>query len=346
MFTQTLVRRAVRSPLAELLLGPHGPDRFTELVDPMWSTETRATVVGVRRSTPRTVTLWLRPNRPVRWRAGQYLTVTVEINGRRYARCYSPANAEGSALIEVTVTRHDDGIVSNHLWRDGRRGLVVGLSGPAGDFVLPDPRPDRILFIAGGSGITPVLGMLRTLKSEGFGGDTALLYYTRTAQDACYRGDVTALCGQVVFRTTRGPGRSTGRFDGRHLQAVMPAPEAVFVCGPAGLVDSVRRCRPDAVAETFTPPAVAIPEVGSRGRITFGDSGIDVADDGRVLLDQAESAGLAPQNGCRMGICHTCTRRKVRGVVRNLNTSAISTADDEDVQICVSVAVGDVNLAL
>jgi ferredoxin len=84
----------------------------------------------------------------------------------------------------------------------------------------------------------------------------------------------------------------------------------------------------------------------SGGRITFADSGIDVVDDGRSLLEQAESAGLTPQNGCRMGICHTCTRRKPAGTVRNLVTGAVSTAPDEDVQICVSVPVGDVDLSL
>ncbi len=78
----------------------------------------------------------------------------------------------------------------------------------------------------------------------------------------------------------------------------------------------------------------------------FADSDIDVVDDGRSLLEQAESAGLTPENGCRMGICHTCTRRKVSGTVRNLTTGAVSTGPDENIQICVSVPVGDVDLAL
>jgi ferredoxin len=82
------------------------------------------------------------------------------------------------------------------------------------------------------------------------------------------------------------------------------------------------------------------------GRITFSDSGIDAIDDGRPLLNQAEAAGLTPTSGCRMGICHTCTRRKVRGVVRNVSTGVISTDADEAVQICVSVPVGDVDIAL
>ena len=69
-------------------------------------------------------------------------------------------------------------------------------------------------------------------------------------------------------------------------------------------------------------------------------------DDGRPLLDQAEAAGLTPASGCRMGNCHTCTRRKTRGAVKNLITGAVSAVDEEDVQICVSVPVGDVAVAL
>lgn len=347
MFTQTIVRRAARSRLADLLLGPHGPDRYTEIVDPMWTSETRATVIGVRRSTPRSVTLWLRPNRRLQWRAGQHLTVTVEVDGRRRTRCYSPASAAGSALIELTIARRDGGIVSEFLYGNSRPGLVVGLSGPSGDFVLPQRRPNRMLFVAGGSGITPVLGMLRTLHSEGFDGDAALLYYTRTPEGTCYRDELAGLGVRVLHVHTRGSaaGDLRGRFDGRHQAAAMSDPDAVFVCGPTSLVDAVRRCHPTAVAETFAPP-IAVPETSGNGRITFCDSGIEIDDDGRTLLDQAEAAGLAPQSGCRMGICHTCTHRKVRGAVRNLTTSAVSAADDEDVQICVSVAVGDVDIAV
>lgn len=352
MFTQILPRRAVRTPLAELLLGPHGTDRYTELVDPMWTSETRAAVVAARRSTPRSVTLLLRPNHPVAWRAGQHLTVTVEVDGRRRTRCYSPANAEGSDLIELTITRHDGGVVSEFLVDRAGPGLVVGLGGPAGDFVLPATVPDRLLFVAGGSGITPVLAMMRTLPARGFAGQAALLYYVRTPADACYRDELAGLGIPVRYGYTRdGAGElaghfGAGHFDAGHVAAVLPEPDAVFVCGPPALVSAVRDCRPDALAETFAPPAPVAPSSSCGGRITFADSGIEVDDDGRSLLDQAEAAGLTPQSGCRMGICHTCTRRKVRGAVRNLTTSAVSAAEDEDIQICVSAPVGDVELAL
>lgn len=347
MFTETLSGARVRSRLFGLLAGPHGVDRYTELVDPMWTSEVRATVVRVRRS-PRSVTMWLQTNHPVPFRAGQYLTVTVEIDGRRHTRCYSPANAEGGPLIELTVALHGGGVASPHLHRNARAGMTVALSGPAGDFVLPSPLPRRLVLIAGGSGITPVMSMIRTLQESGFTGEVAVLYYARTFADAAYRKQLALLPDiRVLHGCTRGPGGDVdGYFTEQHLEAAMTDPDAVYVCGPHALIAAVRSVFPAAVMESFAPVPLVTTESPDGGRITFSASGVDAADDGRPLLEQAEAAGLTPLSGCRMGICHTCTRRKVHGVVRNLTTGAMSTDDDEAVQICVSVPVGDVDIDL
>ena len=239
-------------------------------------------------------------------------------------------------------------MVSEYLHRAARPGMTVGMSGPAGDFVLPTPRPRRLLLIAGGSGITPVMAMVRTLRQERHDGRVAVLHYVRSIDDACYRGELASLPDvSVLHACTRGPGGDLqGHVDGHHLAAALADPDAVYVCGPPALVEAVRRHHPDAVAESFAPAPLVIPDTPGGGRITFGRSGIDIDDDGRALLDQAESAGLTPASGCRMGICHTCTRRKVHGVVRNVATGAISAGDDEAVQICVSVPVGDVEIDL
>src|SRR6202012_6042975 len=154
MFTQALKNRVLGSDLVNLLTGPHGVDRYTELLAPTWTRgEGRAKVVDVRRTTPRSVTLVLAPNDAFAdtLSAGQYVNLAVEIDGRRHTRCYSPANAEGSAHLELTIGHHDGGLVSTFLFESARRGMVVGLAGVGGDFVLPggngEPRPRRILFI-------------------------------------------------------------------------------------------------------------------------------------------------------------------------------------------------------
>ena len=341
------------SDLVDLLTGPHGVDRYTELVAPTWTLgEARAKVIDVRRATPRSVTLTLAPNESFTSthtvKAGQYVNLTVEIDGRRHTRCYSPANAEGAANLELTIGRHDGGLVSNYLYERARRGMIVGLAGVGGDFVLPARRPRRILFVSGGSGITPVMAMLRTLVAERCPGEIAFVHYARTATEACYRAELAAMPGVRVLHgyTRSDDGDLVGRFGPEHLATAMASPDAVFACGPTPLVEAVRLHCDNVHTESFVPPALNAPATASGGRITFSDSGIDIVDDGRPLLEQAESAGLSPENGCRMGICHTCTRRKTAGTVRNLTTGAVSTAPGEDVQICVSVPVGDVELSL
>jgi stearoyl-CoA 9-desaturase NADPH oxidoreductase len=353
---QTLRKRVLGSDLLDLLTGPHGVDRYTELVAPTWTLgEARAKVIDVRRTTPRSVTLTLAPNEAFvsahTLKAGQYVNLTVDIDGRRHTRCYSPADAEGSANLELTIGHHDGGLVSGYLYERARRGMVVGLAGIGGDFVLPAARPRRILFVSGGSGITPVMAMLRTLIAEGHRGEVAFVHYARTPGEASYREELAAHNDRPGVRVMHGYTRSeagdlVGRFGPEHLAAAMPKPDAVFVCGPTTLVEAVREHCDNVATESFVPPVFDAPANPSGGRITFADSGIDVVDDGRSLLEQAESAGLTPQNGCRMGICHTCTRRKTAGTVRNLVTGAVSTQPDEDVQICVSVPVGDVGLSL
>jgi stearoyl-CoA 9-desaturase NADPH oxidoreductase len=350
MFTQTLTRRVLRSPLVDLLTGPHGVDRYTELVEPTWTSgEARAKVIAVRRQTPRSVTLILEPNRVFTgFLAGQHINLTVEIDGRRRTRPYSPASAEVTPYLELTVGRHDGGLVSTYLCDHARPGMVVGLDSVGGDFVLPASRPRRILFVSGGSGITPVMSMLRTLRAEGFTGDVAFLHYARSAAEASYRNELAAMPGiKVLHGYTRITAGSdvAGRFGPAHLAAAMPKPDAVFACGPPELVSAVREHCDNVSSESFVPPVFNIAAETSGGSVTFADAGVEVTDDGRPLLDQAEAAGLTPESGCRMGICHSCTRRKTRGAVRNLITGAVSSAEQEDVQICVSVPVGDVDIA-
>jgi ferredoxin-NADP reductase len=352
-FVKAFQKRVLGSDLVDLLTGPHGVDRYTELVAPTWTLgEARAKVIDVRRTTPRSVTLTLAPNETFvaahTVKAGQYVNLTIDIDGRRHTRCYSPANAEGSSYLELTIGQHDGGLVSTYLYERARSGMVVGLDGVGGDFVLPAERPRRILFVSGGSGITPVMAMLRTLIAERHRGEIAFIHYARSPREACYRDELATMPRARVLHgyTRSGAGDLVGSFGPRHLAAAMRSPDVVFVCGPTTLVEAVQQHCDNVYTESFVPPLFEAPPNPSGGRITFANSGIDVVDDGRSLLEQAESAGLTPENGCRMGICHTCTRRKTAGTVRNLITGAVSTVPDEDVQICVSVPVGDVDLSI
>jgi len=363
---QRLRRRVLGSSLLEALAYPHGVDRYVELVRPLLvRREVRAEVAAVRRQTPKSTTLTLRPNENWRGlRAGQFVSVSVDIDGVRETRPYSPAGSQHAAgELELTISTHPEGKVSRHLRDHAHPGMIVGLSQADGDFVLPDPRPERVLLISGGSGITPAMAMLRTLCDEGFAGDIGFLNYARSPELALYAPELDRLsqsqAGLRVARGfTRGRGRGrelrlTGRLCREHLRAVIDehSAAATFVCGPPALIDAVHTVwRKDGLAEpaveTFTPPALSFDSDGAEGIVSFAASGREAANSGLPLLEQAEDAGLAPDHGCRMGICNTCSCRKTAGTVRNVVTGEISNARDEQIRICVSVPVGDVELDL
>lgn len=350
MFTETLSRRIRRSALVGILTGPHGVDRYTEVYDRTWTVnDARAKVVAVRRQTPRSVTLTLQPNDAWRgFKAGQHINLTMEIDGRRRTRCYSPANAESSPVIELTIGLHDGGLVSQYLYRNAAPGMVLGLDSVGGDFVMPEQRPRRILLVSGGSGITPVLSMLRTLREEDFDGEVAFIHYARNPEETAYATELAATPGVTVLHsyTRSDRGDLTGYFGPDHLAAAMPNPDAVFVCGPPALVSAVKDLLPGARSESFVPPVIAVPTEVSGGTVAFTESVVAVVDDGRSILEQAEAAGLNPTSGCRMGICHTCTRKKISGPVKNLITGAVSTDPDENIEICVTAPCGDVQIDL
>ena len=348
MPTITRARRILGSPVVDLLVGPHGIDRYLELIRPeLTIRDARAEVLAVRRQTKRSVTLTLRPNRA--WsgfRAGQFVRVGVEIDGVRRTRTYSPASSSHDrGLLELTVTTHPDGLVSQHLRDRAAAGIIVHLGDAQGDFVLPDPRPDSLVLISGGSGITPVLSMLRTLCDERHDGEISFVHYARTAADWLYRADVGALARRhprlkVEYVATREGGT---RFAARPEDAGA----TVAVCGPQSLIEAVRAAHGDAVlAESFTPPTLTVSGEAATGTLRFVRSGVEVPIATGTLLEQAEAAGLTPDFGCRMGICHTCTCRKAAGTVRNLLTGELSDEEDEDIQLCISLPESDVALEI
>jgi stearoyl-CoA 9-desaturase NADPH oxidoreductase len=350
----TATRRLLRSPLIDVLLGPHGIDRYLELIRPEITVrDARARVVSVVRTTPRSATLTLKPNSA--WsgfQAGQFVKVGLEIDGIRRSRTYSPACSQHATdgLLELTVTLHPDGLVSRHLQRDATTGAILHLGEAQGDFVLPDPRPQRLVLISGGSGITPVMSMLRTLCDEGHDGEVLFVHYARTAADWLYRGEVQALARTRPNTTSQYVATREGgeRLDAAAIKRLVGEIDDVHaaVCGPPALIEAVREIwgGKRVLAESFTPPALAVTGAAASGTLRFARSerAAPLADG--TLLEQAEAAGLSPEFGCRMGICHTCTCRKLAGGVQNILTGEVSEEEDEDIQLCVSVPTGDLIL--
>jgi ferredoxin-NADP reductase len=349
--TTTAARRLLRSPFVDLLVGPHGIDRYLELIRPdLTITDARAKIVRVERQTPRSVTLTIRPN--AAWsgfQAGQFVRVGVEIDGVRRTRTYSPASSQHAAhdLLELTISFLPDGLVSRYL-RAENPGGVVHLGTAGGTFVLPDARPERVALISGGSGVTPVMSMLRTLCDERHAGEITFIHYGRTRADWLYEREVRAIAAahpnlRVEYVATREGGARFSR-----EATGLTADTVAAVCGPPGLIEAVREAWSDAaenvLAETFTPPTLTVTGESAQGTIRFLRSGRTAEIATGTLLEQAEAAGLTPEHGCRMGICHSCTCRKTAGAVRNILTGEITDEEDEHIQLCVSVPAGDVAL--
>ncbi|MGV9671745.1 MULTISPECIES: ferredoxin reductase [unclassified Gordonia (in: high G+C Gram-positive bacteria)] len=351
------------SSIVEATMSPHPVDRYLELVDPMltWR-DLRARVTRVEHPTPRTVRLTLTPTR--QWKgheAGQFVQLNVVVDGVRQTRCFSPANASAGpdGTVELTITAHDDGYVSRHLRAHARVGDVYGLSQASGDFRLPADGVGAPVFISGGSGITPALSMLRTLVANGYRDTITFVHYARTPADLAYRAELSALAAVHpnldlrIFYTRGGDEGATGHFTATHLDDIAGHDGSdVFVCGPAALMDAVFEyydthnptARVHSEAFTLAAPIAVDPNEPVHGELTFARSGTSATNDGRPILDQAESAGLTPESGCRMGICFSCTAIKKSGCTRNVLTGETDTESDTQIQLCINAPVGDVEI--
>ncbi|MCX5042840.1 ferredoxin reductase [Aldersonia sp. NBC_00410] len=348
--------------LAEAMATPHSLDRYLELVNPMMSArELRAEVTEVWRQTDDTVTLTLRPTR--QWRgftAGQFVNVGVVVDGIRHTRCYSPACSQyrRDGRFELTVKAQEGGVVSPYLFGAAEPGLVVHLSQAAGEFVLPQTRPDRILLISGGSGITPVLSMLRTLCDENYDGTVTFLHYAYTDRDVAYAAELRQLAAAhanvdvvLAYTDQDNGGDLHGFFGTEHLDTVAPwfRDAQTYLCGPPGLMRAVRTefREHDIESRLHTEefaPVVAIADDDATGTVRFVSSGVQAENSGASLLEQAEEAGLSPTYGCRMGICFSCTAVKTSGCTRNLRTGETDSDPDQPIQLCISAPVGDVEI--
>ncbi|MFV8570174.1 ferredoxin reductase [Marinobacter sp. SBS5] len=338
-------------------------DPLTTAINPMWVQQyTPARVERITEETTDTKTFELRPaNRWGGFKAGQHLNVRIDINGVRRTRTFSlsssPALWENQGLITLTIKRLPGGLVTNWLHDDLKAGDVIGLTEAFGDFLIPEEKKP-VLFIAGGSGITPILSQLETMALEHYPGPVTLLYYVRTQSDVIGEEKLTALRNRYPAFSlniiTTHEGSEPRYLKGQDLDSIpnLTARE-IFLCGPKGLMDLAteqlhqRGVNDDQLHSTFfAPPAPAqLASTDMGGEVTFSTSNLTVDSKGDAnLLEIAEAAGLTPQHGCRMGICHQCTCTKTSGTVVNRLTGQVSGPGSESVQLCISIPQGPVAL--
>ncbi|WP_433503869.1 ferredoxin reductase [Pseudonocardia halophobica] len=356
-FRDSRVARRVRAA-AGLLITPLVPDDVLGTLNPMWSRSApRARVVRVVRETPDTTTLVLRPGTPfARHVPGQYLGIGLQVDGVWHWRTYSVTSRPGDPLLSVAVTAVPGGILSGRLAHGTPVGSVVGLGPAAGEFTLPEPTPEKLLFVTAGSGITPVMGMLRSLDPAALSG-AVLVHCDRTPGDVVFGSELRALAARTGLRLVERHTAGEGRLTPDTLADEVPdwAVRETWACGPAGLLDTLaehweRAGDPELLhVERFAPKRVGSAD-GTGGRITFATSRLvaDAEPDTPVLL-AGEAAGALLPNGCRMGICHTCVGKLQAGAVRDLQSGELIDSADQPgrpVRTCVSAPTGDITLDL
>ncbi|MFN8052124.1 MAG: ferredoxin reductase [Acidimicrobiales bacterium] len=337
-------------------------DPYRSMANPMWSRSPRGVVESVRPITPTASAITIRTNRS--WtghRPGQFVTIGVEIDGVRHHRCYSltsVAERAGAQLVEIAVQRVDGGLVSTHLTRTIRPGDLVHLDEPAGDFVLPTITPDRLLFVSGGSGITPIMGMLRSLAARPPHVDVTVVHHAPTPERTMFAVELGLLAAAHDWLTVHVVHTQAG---GAHLSAagldeLCPdwRDRDAYVCGPASLVDFATDhwAAHDALERlhlerfTLALPTSTVADPGAAATAHFTRSGVvAAADTATTLLDAAEAAGLPAPYGCRSGVCHTCSTKLLSGCTRDLRDGRLNEAGTH-VQLCVNAAAGDVALDL
>ena len=358
--------------LASRITTPLLPDDYLSLANPLWSArELRGRVVSVRKETSDSATLEIKPGWGFHfdYHPGQYVGIGVLMDGRWRWRSYSLTSApamsssreERRALhavgsrrtITITVKAMPEGFLSTHLVNGLEPGTIVRLAAPQGNFVLDDPAPPAILFLTAGSGVTPIMSMLRTLvrRSAAAGlplPDVVHLHSAPTEGDVMFAGELAAFSEahpsyHYRLRTTK----TQGRLDLAALATEVPdwAQRQTWACGPEGMLDDAQRVWTDAgLGELLHLERFAVSRAaphGQGGLVTFARSGKQrEADAATSLMEAGEDAGVQMPFGCRMGICQTCVVSLVEGHARDLRNGA-EYEPGTRIQTCVSAASGD-----
>jgi ferredoxin-NADP reductase len=315
-------------------------------------------VLEVRRETEDSATLVIKPGWGFSfdYQPGQYIGIGLLVDGRWRWRSYSltssPVRNAGTSrstrTITITVKAMPEGFLSTHLVGGVAPGTIVRLAAPQGNFVMPEPAPAKVLLLTGGSGITPVMSMLRTLARRDQITDVIHIHSAPTESDVMFGAELAAMAHdhdgyELRLRSTR----TQGRLDLSRLDDEVPdwRERQTWSCGPAGMLDTAERVWAAAgLADRLHLERFAASKGaahGQGGTVEFARSGKTIVVDGATpLMDAGEQVGVQMPFGCRMGICQSCVVGLVEGHVRDLRSGAEHEPGTR-VQTCISAASGD-----
>jgi ferredoxin-NADP reductase/DMSO/TMAO reductase YedYZ heme-binding membrane subunit len=290
--------------------------------------------------------------------AGQYLNLKLVIDGKRVNRSYTIASSPTRhAYCEISVKKAANGYGSKHLHETWKEGQRVQVGAPSGKFYFAGHEADRVVLVAGGIGITPMMSVIRSLTDRGWQGEIVLLYSVRAQKDIAFRDELEYLqrrhANLKVAITlsqdqdaawTGARGNITRELVEKHVPGLKHGP--VMLCGPDPMMTAMRKLfveigvpdgeihqeafiSPPAIEEAPAGAAVVeepLPD-GAVANVTFQKSGKSGEAGELTVLEAAEEAGVSIPFECRSGICGQCKTKLVSGKVVMEVQDALTSSD-------------------
>jgi ferredoxin-NADP reductase len=318
-----------------------------------------ARVAGRVDEAENTFTLRLEPNRNFAgFVSGQHVNITAQVNGRRITRSYSFSNTpSGDGYVELTIRHDPNGLMSNWLYANAFEGSILELGNVFGGMTAATFTGAPLLLLAAGSGITPLISLLREQANLGMPSPVTLVYWERKEASLCFTDELSVIARQfnnVRIHTVVTSQVSDQRISAAQLHALdINTNECqVLACGGNAFVERAQQCLTSSVlsfqAEAFTPPQSAqTDESVQEFTIELLKSGRSIKiSNQHSLLDALEQRGIAVEAGCRMGICNTCSCVKSSGTTRHTGSNEADSEGSTSVRLCIARAASDLQLAL
>lgn len=318
----------------------------------------QATLVRTTLETHDTKSYFFSTDKPLQtYKAGAHINIEFTANNERVVRTYTLSSSPKTAdEFSITVKRVNHGVASNWLFENLKAGDQINVSQPQGSFVLPYQPAGKLLMLSAGSGITPIMSMLRYLTQTGNRSDIVFLNYSQSPKDIIFHQELTALAENhpnitTFFSVERDPvpGETLqGRISKKQISEIIPdiLEREVYLCGPQpfmkatiSFLDKLKFNPAQLHLENFTADLSGAAALGYSAELSFTSTGQSVqAAPSKTILEEAEAAGLNPAAACRIGICKTCRCKKQSGTTVNLVTGEESTELGDYILPCVSVA--------
>ena len=239
------------------LTTPLHPDDYLSLINPLWTArELRGRIEQVIPETDDAATIVIRPG----WgwsynhKPGQYVGIGIQVKGKFHWRSYSvssPPKRDGRT-IAITVRAMPEGFLSTHLVKGLEPGTIIRLAEPNGDFVLPEPPPKKMLCLVAGSGITPVMAMLRTLDRRDTMPDVMVVYSSPTKERMIFRDEIVKLSEKHDgLNLHEQYTDADGMLEMKDLEKICPdwKERETWACGPGPMLDAAEEFWEDAGLE-------------------------------------------------------------------------------------------------